>query len=236
MKYILIFLLISSKMSFAQQFSYPALPKQAKNSQTIIPAKWKVIATTYGDLNQDQTEDFAMILEYNLPITENRAYGDNDTELIKEFQRPRILAIYFKDSKTNKYVFEMQNNNFILRENEGGEVKEPFKKLKIENNSLNLAFEGGGLWRWELNYEFKYQNKNWALINANNTSYSPTSGELIAKNYNFLERRIKHTYGNIFTRDIANKESEENLYFTQLRTLANFKKPWTWEISKNNFL
>lgn len=236
MKYILIFLLISSKMSFAQQFSYPILPKQAKNLQIIIPSKWKVIASTYGDLNQDQTEDIAMILEYNLPITENRAYGDNDTELIKEFQRPRVLAVYFKDSKTNKYIFEMQNNNFILRENEGGEIKEPFKKLKIEDNSLKLAFEGGGLWRWILTYEFKYLNKAWALINANNTSFNPISGELKANQYDFLERKIKFTNGNLFARDVANEEREENLYFSQLKTLSNFKKPWTWEITTNNYL
>ena len=236
MKYILIFLLISSKMSFAQQYSFPALTKQAKDLQTIVPAKWKVLASAHGDLNKDQSEDIAIILEYNLPITESRAYGDNDTELIKEFQRPRVLAVYFKNSKTNKYIFEMQNNNFILREREGGEVAEPFKKLKIENNSLILAFEGGGLWRWKLNYEFKYQQKSWALVNANNTSYNPSTGELIAKHYNFLERKTKQIFGNSFSRDIANEEIEENLYFTQLRTLANFKKPWTWEITKNNFL
>ena len=57
----------------------------------------------------------------------------------------------------------MQNNNFILRENEGGEVGEPFKALEIANNTLNLAFEGGGLWRWKLNYEFKYQDKKTSL-------------------------------------------------------------------------
>ncbi len=227
---------MSSKMIFAQQFSYPVLTKQTKDLQTIIPAKWKIIASTYGDLNQDQSEDLAIILEYNLPITENRAYGDNDTELIKEFQRPRVLAVYFKDSKSNKYFLEMQNNNFILRESEGGEVGEPFKKLKIENNSLNLGFEGGGLWRWKLNYVFKYQNKTWELINADNTSYNPTSGEVIAKKYNFLERKSKQVYGNMFARDIANEEREENLYFTQLRNMANFKKPWTWEITTNNFL
>lgn len=227
---------MSSKMSFAQQFSYPALPKQTRDLQTIVPAKWKLIASANGDLNQDQSEDLALILEYNLPITENRAYGDNDTELIKEFQRPRVLAVYFKDSKSNKYILEMQNNNFILRESEGGEVSEPFKALKIENNNLNLAFEGGGLWRWKLDYKFKYQNKSWILINANNTSYNPTSGELIAKQYNFLERKTKQTYGNLYNRDIANEEREENLYFTQLRTMANFKKPWTWEITTNNYL
>ncbi len=236
MKYILILLLIGTKVCFAQQFNYPNLTKQAKDLQSITPQKWKVIATAYGDLNNDQTEDLSIILEYNLQISENRAYGDNETEIIKEFQRPRVLAVYFKNSKSGNYVLEMQNNNFILRENEGGEVGEPFKALEINNNTLSLAFEGGGLWRWKLNYEFKYQDKTWALIKAKNTAYNPASGELTAKNYNFLERKTTATYGNIFARDAANEEREENLYFSQLKTLSSFKKPWTWEITTNNFL
>lgn len=236
MKYILILLLIGTKAGFAQQFNYPSLTKQAKDLKSITPQKWKVIATAYGDLNHDQTEDLSLILEYDLQISENRAYGDNETEIIKEFQRPRILAVYFKNSKSGTYVLEMQNNNFILRENEGGEVGEPFKALEIANNNLSLAFEGGGLWRWKLNYEFKYQNKTWALIKAKNTAYNPASGELTAKNYNFLERKTTATYGNIFARDAANEEREENLYFSQLKTLSSFKKPWTWEITTNNFL
>lgn len=236
MKYLIILLLACTNMSFAQQFSFPKLPKQVKDLQTITPSKWKTIATAYGDLNRNQAEDIALIMEYNLPITESRAYGDNETELIKEFQRPRVLAVYFKDKKSNQYTLQIQNNNFILRENEGGEIGEPFKGLSIENNNLNLAFEGGGLWRWKLNYQFSYQNNNWVLIKANNTSYSPTSGELKAKHYNFLERKSKYIYGNIFAREIANEEREENLYFTQLKTLDNFKKPWTWEITENNFL
>lgn len=236
MKYLLILLLAGTTTCFAQQFNYPRLVKQAKDLSSLTPNRWKVIATAYGDLNNDQTEDLSVILEYDLQISESRAYGDNETEIIKEFQRPRMLAIYFKNSKSNIYSLEMQNNHFILRENEGGEAGEPFKALTIANNSLNLAFEGGGLWRWKLNYEFKYRDKNWALITANNTSYNPTSGELNAKNYNFLERKTTATYGSIFTRGIANEEREENLYFSQLKTLSSFKKPWTWEITTNNFL
>ncbi len=232
----LVLLLCWTKVSFAQSFFYPVLSKQANSLEAIVPAKWKIIDTAFGDLNRDKKEDLALVLEYNLPITENRAYGDNETELIKEFQRPRILAVYFKDVKSNRYIFAMQNNNFILRANEGGEISEPFKKVKIAHDNLQLAFEGGGLWRWKLNYEFKYVNKNWALVQANNTSYNPSSGELNDKNYNFIERRIKQTTGNMFARNAANQVDEEILYFTQLKTLNNFKKPWTWEITKDNFL
>ncbi|RZK91516.1 MAG: hypothetical protein EOO98_05690, partial [Pedobacter sp.] len=119
------------------------MSKQGVDINALTPNKWTVIDTAYGDLNHDNIQDMALILEHNLAINERRAYGDNETEIIKEFQKPRVLAVYFKDSK-GKYTLALQNNNFILRANEGGEMGEPLKSLKIANNSLHLGFEGGG--------------------------------------------------------------------------------------------
>ncbi|RYG18608.1 MAG: hypothetical protein EOO07_08570, partial [Chitinophagaceae bacterium] len=88
----------------------------------LTPKNWKVIDTAHGDLNNDKAEDLVLILEHLMPVAENRAYGDNETELIKEFQKPRVLAIYFKNKQTGSYSFALQNNNFILRANEGGSM------------------------------------------------------------------------------------------------------------------
>ena len=234
MKYLILFFLMSWQISIAQTFSYPKLNKQEKDLQSLIPKNWKIIDTAFGDLNNDKTEDLALVLEYYLPITENRAYGDNDTELIKEFQRPRILAIYFK--KLDKYTFVIQNNNFILRSEEGGTMGDPFKNINIANHNLYLAFEGGSNWRWKLNYEFKFQNNDWNLISANNMYYNSDSGEMTEKKYNFIERKVYLTTGNLFNRAAANQVGEEIIYFSGLRTFSTFKKPWTWEITKDNFL
>lgn len=231
-----ILILFYAQFSFAQSFSFPKLPAQGMQVSALIPSNWKAIATTFGDLNNDRVEDLAFILEFDKAITERRAYGDGETELIKELQKPRILAIYFKDAKTGKYNFALQNNNFVLRSEEGGALGEPFKALSIKNNQLNLAFEGGSDWRWKLNYDFKLQNREWTLVQAMHTYYNASSGEMTIKAYDFSNRRMTLTKGNLFTRDNANEVSEEILYFSQLRTLNNFKKPWTWEITKDNFL
>jgi hypothetical protein len=236
MRYLLAFLsLFCWQLSSAQSFIFPKLPTAAQTIAALTPVNWKAIDTAYGDLNNDKLADLILVLEYHQSVKENRAYGSADEELIQEFQKPRILAIYFKNAQ-NKYAIALQNNNFILRSQEGGALGEPFKNLSITNNTLNLAFAGGANWRWKLNYQFKYQNKDWVLIQANNVYYNASSGEMTDKQYNFTTRRMKQTTGNLFTRNVANQVFEDVLLFTDLRTLNTFKKPWTWEITKDNFL
>lgn len=236
MKNLFLALLFCAQITQAQTFFYPKLIKQGKDLATLTPTNWKVIGSATGDLNQDQTADLAVILEYNLPISENRAYGDNETELIKEFQRPRILAIYFKNQQSQKYSISLQNNNFILRANEGGILGEPFKDLSIANNQLSLKFEGGSDWRWKLNYDFTFKVNDWFLTKAKNTYYNVNSGEVVIKNYDFETRKMKQTKGNMFAIDEPNVETEDVIFFEQLRTFNTFKKPWTWEITKDNYL
>jgi hypothetical protein len=235
MRYLFLCFFMGVKLCAAQTFSYPKFVKQGKSLEALVPQSWKIIDTAYGDLNNDQTTDLAFIVEYHLPIAENRAYGDGEMELIKEFQKPRVLAIYFKN-KSGNYVFALQNNHFILRANEGGTMGDPFKSINISSQNIKLSFEGGNNWRWKLDYEFNYRNKDWNLITANNTYYHINSGEMTEKKYNFLDRRTYLITGNIFNRNAGNSHTEEILYFSDLRTFNTFKKPWTWEITKDNFL
>jgi hypothetical protein len=51
-----------------------------------------------------------------------------------------------------------------------------------------------------------------------------------------MDRKVTVTTGNLFNRSAANKIDEGILLFSQPRTFNNFKKPWTWEITKDNFL
>jgi hypothetical protein len=236
MKYILLLALFTSQITKAQSFSYPSLNKQVKHIEQIIPAQWKAIDTVFGDLNNDKVDDLALILEFNLPISEHRAYGDNETDLIKEFQRPRVLVIYFKNAQTGKYYLVTQNNNFILRANEGGSLGDPLKNISIANNRLLLQFEGGANWRWILNYEFKYNNKDWNLVKANNIYYHAFTGEMTNNQYNFAERKKRLISGNLANQDENNLVNEEALIFTSYKTFNTFKKPWTWQISDGIFL
>ena len=231
---IILFLVLCTSAAFAQPFKYPVLNLQGKSVEALVPPQWKVIDSVYGDLNNDKVDDLAMIIEFYAAVKENRAYGDNTTELITEIQRPRILAIYFKSGRN--YKIATQNNNFVLRAEEGGEMGDPLRPISISSNKLNLAFEGGGNWRWKLNYSFQYLNKNWQLTNANNYSYHRASGEMNDKKYDFLANKRIVTTGTISDSFSMNETVEQPLKVKSYRTLLNFKKPWTWELGPNEYL
>ena len=231
---IILFLLSCQTAVYAQNFKFPTLANQGKSLADIVPQKWKVLDSVSGDLNQDQANDLAVILEYHQEIRESRAYGDNTTDLITEIQKPRILAIYFKTR--NGYQLATQNNNFILRSEEGGKMGDPLRPMGIEQGQLSLSFQGGGEWRWKLKYNFKYQEKNWTLEKASNYYYNESSGELTDKQYDFVNRKRMVTTGLGRQSRVVNKTVTQDFPLKILRTFQSFKKPWTWEISPDEFL
>ena len=229
----LLFVLCSYTVS-AQAFKYPTLNPQGRSIKSLLPPQWKVIDSVYGDLNNDNLEDLALIIEFYAAVKENRAYGDNTTELITEVQKPRILAVYFRSGRN--YKLATQNNNFVLRSEEGGVMGDPLRPLSINGNKLHLAFEGGGNWRWKLHYTFKYLNRDWQLTNANNYAYHTASGEINDKRYDFLARKRIVITGLAGNDDSANKAIEQPITVKGIRTLTNFKKPWTWELGPDEYL
>lgn len=230
----MLFLLGCQTAVYAQNFKFPTLTNQGKSLSELVPSKWKVLDSVSGDLNQDKVNDLALILEYHQEIRENRAYGDNTTDLITEIQKPRILAIYFRNK--NGYQLAVQNNNFILRSQEGGALGDPLRPMAIEKNQLSLSFQGGGEWRWKLKYSFRYQQKDWMLEKASNYFYNEHSGELTNKQYDFINQKMMVTTGLGKHSKLPDETITQDFPIKTLRTFQSFKKPWTWEISKDEFL
>ena len=237
MKYtfLILFSFLLTGGAYAQVFKFPDLPPQGKIA-SLVPSNWKIIDSVSGDLNHDGIKDLALILEFYRPVKESRAYGDNTTEIITEIQKPRILAIYFRRSASGSYKLVTQNNNFILRAEEGGISGDPLRSTTIKDNKLSLSFEGGGNWRWKLNYAFKYRNGTWNLENANNYAYSEASGEMTDRQYDFQKQKKITVTGKIHNRERGNESKEQAFPIKTPRTLNNFKKPWTWEISDGEYL
>lgn len=233
--FLILFSLFLIKGTFAQTFKFPELPQQGKLAN-LVPSNWKIIDSVSGDLNNDGIKDLALILEFYRPVKESRAYGDNTTEIITEIQKPRILAIYFRRSATGSYKLVTQNNNFILRSEEGGISGDPLRAAVIKDNKLNLSFEGGGNWRWKLNYAFKYSHGEWVLENANNYAYNEESGEMTDRQYDFLKQKKTTISGKIHNRSTGNQSVEQAFPNKTPRTFNNFKKPWTWEITDGEYL
>ena len=134
-------------MASAQKsFVFPKVKQQGSSISQLTPANWTVIENSKGDLNNDQIEDIALIFESNKTVDETRTYGDNNSEIIKETQKPRILAIYFRDKSTGNYQLSAQNNDFILRSEEGGKLGDPLQQIEIKEQQLFLRFRGGSEW------------------------------------------------------------------------------------------
>jgi hypothetical protein len=217
-------------------FIFPKIKSQGASAEQFTPTNWTIIDQVYGDLNNDASDDLALVFEFNRSIDETRVYGDNNTDIIKETQKPRILAIFFKDKSTGNYSLSTQNNDFILRSEEGGKLGDPLQQIAIKDQQLYLRFQGGSEWRWELGYTFKFENKDWFLTSAINLYFNQNSGDMTERVYDFKARELFTTVGNLHRRDIANRKTSEVLYFSQLRTFKTFKKPWAWEIMPNVYL
>ncbi|GAA4202275.1 hypothetical protein GCM10022289_16790 [Pedobacter jeongneungensis] len=229
--------MLCAQICFAQKtFIFPKIKPQGTSSEQLTPPNWTAIDQVYGDLNNDAIEDLAVVFEYNRTIDETRVYGDNSSAIIKETQKPRILAIFFKDKSTGTFNLSTQNNDFILRSAEGGKLGDPLQQVAIKDQQLYLRFQGGAEWRWELGYTFKYENKDWFLTSAINLYFNQNSGDMTERVYDFKTRELFTTVGNLHRRDIANRRTSEVLYFSQLRTFKTFKKPWAWEIMPDVYL
>lgn len=215
---------------------FPKIKAQGSSVEQLTPTDWTAIDQVYGDLNNDGSNDLAIVFEYNKPIDETRTYGDNNSEIIKETQKPRILAILFKNKSLDTYTLSTQNNDFILRSEEGGKLGDPLQQIAIKDQQLYLRFQGGSEWRWELGYTFKFENKDWFLTSAINLYFNQNTGDMTERVYDFKTRELFTTVGNLHRRDIANRKTSEVLYFSQLRTFKTFKKPWAWEIMPNVYL
>jgi len=234
--YLLLFVLFA-KGSFAQKaFLFPKLKSQGSSIEQLTPSHWTLIENASGDLNNDGLEDLAVVFESDKITDETRTYGDNNSDIIKETQKPRILAVFFKDRESNNYRLSVQNNDFILRSEEGGKLGDPLSQIAIKDQQLYLRFKGGAEWRWELGYTFKYENKDWFLTSAINLYFNQNTGDMTERVYDFKTRELFTTVGNLHRRDIANRKTSEVLYFSQLRTFKTFKKPWAWEILPNVYL
>jgi hypothetical protein len=231
------FLMLIVQISFAQKtFVFPKIKAQTSYIEQVTPSNWTVIDQVYGDLNNDASDDLAIVFEFNNTIDETRVYGDNNTDIIKETQKPRILAIFFKDKSTGVYRLSTQNNDFILRSEEGGKLGDPLQQIAIKDQQLYLRFQGGSEWRWELGYTFKFENKDWFLTSAINLYFNQNSGDMTERVYDFKTRELFTTVGNLHRRDISNQRTSEVLYFSRLRTFKTFKKPWAWEVMPDVYL
>jgi hypothetical protein len=164
---------------------FPILKTKGQNIAAFVPAGWKLVKQTSGDINRDGLIDIAGVLELN------KSYNPR-----VELAPPRILFIALK-KPNGLYHLLVQSNKAILKADEGGIWGDPFDSIAVKNGTFIIYFYGGSNHRWSLIYTFKFQKNSMYLVEAEKVNYFNVTGEGTKINYYLLtgimlKSTIKH--------------------------------------------
>jgi hypothetical protein len=217
--------------TYGQGFSYPTMTSGGRGIHDFVPTGWVILDSAYGDLNKDGLEDAAIILQRIDSVSIIR--GDEDTV----FTQPRILFIVFRDVANKQYKLIEQSNSFILK-HDNTEMEEPYQELAIDNGVLEIGFHifyNMGSWSIiNATYKFRYQDNNFVLIGADNSTFNRATHDFEDYSYNFLTKKRSLTKGN--DNNGTKKTTWKTLNISALKTLKTFAEPFSWEVEENVYL
>ena len=130
----LVLILLLSPTTFSQAFDYPSFNKSIKTIDDLLPLNWFLKDSAAGDLNGDDIPDLVAVAERKDTIEELRP--DKTVNL----GSPRVLLIFFKNSKTGNFDLVLQHNTFIIRYGEGVMDPEAFGKVSVKKNVLDIFY------------------------------------------------------------------------------------------------
>ena len=182
-----------------------------------------------GDLNKDNLEDVAIILQYSDSVHILKA--EEDTVLTQ----PRVLLILFKTAAGDFRLIH-QNNSFVLN-HDNPTMDDPYRDLTITKGALRFAFQlfytMGSWYITDLLYVFRYQDGEFVLIGADYYSLHRASHDFEQYSFNFLTKKRSYTAGK--AGKAASKPTWKPIT-SELKNLRTFKEPLTWEIEKGFYL
>jgi len=230
--FLIIVLTLTFGLTFGQDFLYPTVKSNGDSVTDFVPSGWTILDSAFGDLNNDNLDDIAFVLQRKDSITFIRQEF-NDTVITQ----PRILAIAFYNASTKQYDLVEQSNSFILN-HDNPIMDDPFQDISISKQVLKIDFNiWSSMGSWEMSnnsYKFRYQDKEFKLIGSDYNSVNRGSGETEDRSYNFLTKKIKHVSGNISSD--KQKINWKTFKIGELKTFRTFTKPFTWEVETDFYL
>ena len=217
----LIFLLFSNFI-FAQGFLYPTINNSGTNVKDFIPQGWRLKDSAKGDLNGDNIEDLALVIEYNDSVNET----SKDSVILGS---PRILLVMFKNKETGIYNKVEENKVFVLRHGEGGMDPEPYGGISIMKRVLQVDFQ---FVRSHASYKFRYLQG--ALYLVGFSSAGSSGGIFDSFDINMLTRKIKFEANAIDSGIRKIKWRKFNL--KKLIRLSQMQHAFSWEIYPDVFI
>jgi hypothetical protein len=228
---LLLILTLSFGLSYGQGFSYPSINKGGQTISDFVPTGWTILDSIKGDLNKDYIDDAVIILQHKDSVMLANAEGDTTQT------QPRVLLILFKNTVSNNFELIEQSNSFILK-HDNSAMEDPYESLAINKEvleiSFNIFYNMGSWYVTNATYKFRYQQGQFVLIGAENSSFHRSTHDYENYSYNFLAKKRSLTKGN------DNKGAEKTTWKTvkipTLKTLKTFAEPFTWEVEKDIYL
>ncbi len=201
----------------------PRLYTSGTTVESFVPEGWKIISKSEGDLNKDNQNDFAFVIEKRDEVMKE---GDSvSTELTS-----RILGIFVKQ-KDGGYLKKAQSDTFIIIREES--MKEPFQGVQIsDDGSLDINFQ---IWDeksiWFVSshsYKFLLQNNIFDLVQYNLNETNRKTGNSTDYSIDFLLRKMT-IYNYNFMNDKSPTTENRKFKLESLKNLESLKIPFEWD-------
>jgi hypothetical protein len=214
----------------------PTIKSEGKSIDDFVPNKWKIIKTATGDLNKDNVDDLALVIQetdFNkIVINDGMGIDTLDTN-------PRILIVLFKDTLANEFKLKAVSRTFILNHN-SPTMDDPFDGIMISKGILGIGFHfwysSGSWYQTSLEYKFRFQKNDIFLIGAEFHEIDRGTTEGLKRSFNFLTKKMsetKITFENDQNGEQVEKSETEwrNLEIKELKTFKTLTRPLKWTVA-----
>jgi hypothetical protein len=207
--------------------------EECGKKEEFIPAGWKILKETKGDLNKDGKADLVLVIQNTDPKKiEKDEYFTLDTN-------PRTLLILFAQETAGCYSLNTESKTFILA-HEQANMEDPFSEVEIKNGTLHIQFvqfaNAGGWDAGNNTYVWRYQDGAFKLIGANTSDYHRASGEAHDVSVNFSTGKYSITHYNMFDESVEEEEVWKKLKDKTLQTFKTFPLPYSWKVNEDIYL
>ena len=136
---------------------------------TFIPAGYKLLDATTGDLNLDALPDKVLVLQKLNADT--ATMGDT-------INRPLLLLL---GQPNQRYKLAARNDRAVMCSGCGGMMGDPYQGITIKKGYFSLEYYGGSGWRWTHISTFKYApaDKQWYLYREGGESFHAADPEKV---------------------------------------------------------
>lgn len=234
MKKLLATLLLLSPLSGQSDYSEPhAAVDESRLAKVtdFIPENWKAIALAAGDMNDDNKEDYALIIQKTDPQNTATNGGLVATETDTN---PRHLLLLFtvQEDGQEKLIRKRIYRKFIPSlAADSPDMAEPVSYIGIDDNTLEIKFEDWtteGSWqRNDITYKFRYDkgSGHFRLTFFEHHNVNKASGMFKKSSIDLLSGKQEKAFGSMSS---PRHRRESNTIKTDNWTICDIKKPLTF--------